>query len=524
MSGLEEFFYRDAELVLGLVGPVGTELDKFVGKVETALTQYGYRTHPVRLSALAAKLMNSKAPPGESEFDRAIRLMDAGDALRMRRPEILALAAAHTIRQFRDQKGADEPLRGTAHLLRSLKHPAEVLALRRIYGAGFFLIGVVTSPAQRAQLLETERGCTPQQSRELRDRDEHGGEDGGENGQRARDTFQLADVFLRAEDVDFLNRFFRLVFGAPHETPEPDEHAMFLAFSAALRSADLSRQVGAVVTSDAGDVVAIGMNDVPLNGGGLCWPGAADHRDHVLGHDTNERQRTEIVDELIAALRPDTCDEKAWKEQSWKTIKRKGAAVLDITEYGRAVHAEMEALMSCARTGARTRGSTLYSTTFPCHNCAKHIIAAGVRRVVYVEPYPKSQASKFYEHMIDVEGVEPPGKKEPSEDRRTGRSRTSPKVSFEPFVGVGPRRFLDLFSVGLSSGLAVKRKVEGGEKRTWIPGTAAVRVPLLPNSYLKRESSVTDLMSDFESKPPGPVANVISRRSKSLKRIKKRKS
>ncbi|MDN3612645.1 hypothetical protein QWZ16_23945 [Vibrio ostreicida] len=26
---------------------------------------------------------------------------------------------------------------------------------------------------------------------------------------------------------------------------------------------------------------------------------------------------------------------------------------------------------------------------FPCHNCAKHIVASGIKRVVYVEPYPK---------------------------------------------------------------------------------------------------------------------------------------
>jgi deoxycytidylate deaminase len=478
MNGLEDSFYRDAELVLGLVGPVGTELDKFVGKVETALAQYKYKTKSVRLSALAEKLMNSKAPVGESEFDRRIRLMDAGDALRERRPELLALAAVKTIHESRDHRDAPQPLQGVAHLLRSLKHPAEVLALRRIYGAGFFLIGVVTSPAERAQLLETELGCTSEQSQKLRKRDEHQ----GENGQRTRDTFQLADVFIRADDVDSLHRFFRLVFGAPHETPQPDEHAMFLAFSAALRSADLSRQVGAVITSETGDVVAIGMNDVPKSGGGLCWPGPGDHRDHMLGHDTNERQRTEIVDELIDALRPEKTGIKEWRAQSWETIKRKGAAVLDITEYGRAVHAEMEALMSCARTGVVTRGSTLYSTTFPCHNCAKHIIAAGVRRVVYVEPYPKSQASNFYEHMIDVEGVEPSGKKGRLEERGGKGGQLQPKVSFDPFVGVGPRRFLDLFSVGLSSGLAVKRKVEGGLKRTWIPDTAAVRVPLLPTS------------------------------------------
>ena len=42
-----------------------------------------------------------------------------------------------------------------------------------------------------------------------------------------------------------------------------------------------------------------------------------------------------------------------------------------ITEYGRAVHAEMDALIACARMGSAVRGGTLYVTTYPCHNCAR---------------------------------------------------------------------------------------------------------------------------------------------------------
>ena len=70
----------------------------------------------------------------------------------------------------------------------------------------------------------------------------------------------------------------------------------------------------------------------------------------------------------------------------------KDAAVMDLTEYGRVVHAEMHALCDAARLGKAIKGATLYCTTFPCHNCTKHILAAGIRRVVYIEPYPKSLA------------------------------------------------------------------------------------------------------------------------------------
>ncbi|MCP2807341.1 deaminase, partial [Salmonella enterica subsp. enterica serovar Typhimurium] len=73
----------------------------------------------------------------------------------------------------------------------------------------------------------------------------------------------------------------------------------------------------------------------------------------------------------------------------------KDTGLLGITEYGRAVHAEMEALLSAARNGIAIRGGTLYTTTYPCHNCAKHIVAAGIKKVKFVEPYPKSYATKM---------------------------------------------------------------------------------------------------------------------------------
>jgi deoxycytidylate deaminase len=72
----------------------------------------------------------------------------------------------------------------------------------------------------------------------------------------------------------------------------------------------------------------------------------------------------------------------------------------DITEYGRMVHAEMNAVVDAARLGRSVKGATLYVTTFPCHNCAKHIIAAGILKVVFIEPYPKSRTELLYGDAI----------------------------------------------------------------------------------------------------------------------------
>jgi deoxycytidylate deaminase len=376
-----------AELVFGLVAAVGADLERLEADLIDLLGLYGYAANPIRLSALLRKVPGLGVELKEDpEVDRINSYMDAGNAMRerSRSEEILAAWALVQIKKMRQ---ASHPvLRRTAHILRSIKHPAEARALRAVYGPGFYLIGLSASTGQKVKYLK-QKGLTEPQAHQVINRD--AGEENG-FGQKTRDAFELADVFIRQEPehrktTAQIDRFLRLVFGAIDETPAPDEHAMFLAYASSLRSADLSRQVGAVVWKDHIGVVGTGCNDVPAAGGGLYWPGAADQRDHALGHDANERHKRAIANEVarrvVEAL-------GLTPEQIPQIVKACAETrLLDITEFGRAVHAEMDALLSCGRAGIDTIGATLFSTTFPCHNCAKHIVAAGVRRVVYIEPY-----------------------------------------------------------------------------------------------------------------------------------------
>ncbi len=64
--------------------------------------------------------------------------------------------------------------------------------------------------------------------------------------------------------------------------------------------------------------------------------------------------------------------------------------------------------------------------------CARHIIAAGIHRVVYIEPYPKSRAKRLYKRAIQVD-----------EDR----DADTDAVQFEAFVGVAPSRFIGIFDM-----------------------------------------------------------------------------
>lgn len=53
----------------------------------------------------------------------------------------------------------------------------------------------------------------------------------------------------------------------------------------------------------------------------------------------------------------------------------------------RTIHAEQNALMQCAKFGVSTDGAELYVTHFPCLNCTKLLIQAGIRHIYYEVPY-----------------------------------------------------------------------------------------------------------------------------------------
>lgn len=538
----------DAELVFGLTAAVGADLEGFVRILEKLLRVYGYIASTVRMSALLDKVdpawLGVTLVPSP-EFYRIWTHMDAGDALRSKMVcgEALALWAVASVNAQRKDAGGGlgkEPLPKRAHVFRTVKHPDEVRVLREVYKAGFYLIALHASEEDRLQHLTTLDGMSLDEAERLVRRDQ--GDNEPSYGQQTRDTFQMADVFILQgpKMSENLDRFLGLIFGNPLITPTRDEHAMFMAYSASLRSADLSRQVGAVLRKDGVGIVGAGCNDVPAPGGGLYWPDDAtfDSRDYRFprklggtdGHDSNERHKREIADDVVRRVKEDVVGSLArilaqFEKRSTEAgssvptllleqLKEVGdieltglsqtlqssvlkTRIFDITEFGRAVHAEMEALLSCTRNGTSTRGATLLCTTFPCHNCAKHIVDAGIRRVVYIEPYPKSQTMDLHRDSVKLDegcAVVPATTSENLGSERNYVESARPVV-FQPFIGIGPRRFIDFFSMRLSSGLPVPRKnKETGDAVTVTKASASVRVPMSARSYLEREDAAVALI------------------------------
>jgi len=151
-----------------------------------------------------------------------------------------------------------------------------------------------------------------------------------------------------------------------------------------------------------------------------------------------------------------------------------------ITEYGRAVHGEMDAILTCARLGISIKGKYLFVTTFPCHNCTRHIIASGIKKVYYIEPYPKSKALDLHSDSIRFEDSDVEGEQ---------------RIPFVPFVGIGPHRYLDLFSLQLSSGRDIVRKDAQNRPNIPLKPNRPPRVPMVPLSFLEREER---LQADFK--------------------------
>ena len=63
----------------------------------------------------------------------------------------------------------------------------------------------------------------------------------------------------------------------------------------------------------------------------------------------------------------------------------------------------MNALLQCAKQGVSTEGATIYVTHFPCLNCTKSIIQAGIKTIYYAEDYHNHE---YAMQLLDQSGIE----------------------------------------------------------------------------------------------------------------------
>ena len=464
------------ELVFAVVGPVGSGTSMIAKQLETLLAQAHYDAQILKAREVIEPRQTGTANSGiqNSTLPYAQYLQDAGDSLRQQRNDnaTVAVGLVQMIRASRaDKQGATldpgKPVepdgKKRAYILDSIRHPEEVALLRRVYQEAFCLVGVYCQHDERLRRLQSVKYTDAGEAaiKAFMERDENAPE---AHGQRVADAFHLSDYFVdntvetptaRATQISLydvpeqLGRLVDILTHARIVRPRPSESGMFHAYGAKMQSSCLSRQVGAALMDSTGAVIATGTNEVPRAGGGVyggTFSLENDNSDPDQSDDfrcfvhnqacTNTRERNQIIDELLESV----VDVTGTKETEELRSRIRTSRVGQLIEFSRAVHAEMDALLSAARNGISTVGTRLFVTTFPCHSCARHIVAAGVEEVQYIEPYLKSQAIPLHGDAIVTEKeshVSPSSHQSHSANGRT--------VLFRSFIGVAPRLYRRAF-------------------------------------------------------------------------------
>lgn len=508
------------DMVLAFCGAIGSRINEdILTSYQEVLESEGYKYHTIKISKIIETAFNQgsyglEEPIGvsslsstpSSKFDRYQRLQILGNTIREKLGDDalarLCIQEIAIIRKQESYKHTDK----VAYLISQLKHPAEIQFFRLVYSNIFYLIGTLCSEEQRKHNLHDKEEIPEDKVAKLIQTDRN---ENDSHGQKLEKVLHSSDLFINNTNPSndhrkkVISRFVGLTHGINGLTPTNQETGMYAAHTASLRSACLSRQVGAAIMSSEGSIIATGCNDVPKFGGGLYNADSIEdnrcvhYEDNKCFNDTHKsiltrdikihlesilqteiqnllsETQSEIHSKALAPL----LDKIAQRVPSKATeIIANKTQVKDLIEYSRAIHAEMDAIISLSRqTNQSTNQCTLFTTTYPCHNCARHIVTAGIREVVYIEPYEKSLATRLHHDSISK--------------NKTDES----KVAFLPFEGVSPRRYADLFKAHN------KRKESGSAVKIKVRELNQV-IPTYIDSYLDREINVVRYLQEQFSK------------------------
>lgn len=482
------------ELVIGMVGAVGAGVSTTSAVLKKKLEDdYGYTVKIIKASDLIREnaFKTTMSQPAAGNAARIKDLQVVGTELRESfGEEYIAAKAIEKIALYRSAEGGYDETHQVpqpiclrqATIIDSLKHPKETELFRKVYGGMYWQFTVFAPENVRENRLKAQ-GIEKDDIPGIFTRDENDRE--GDHGQKVSKTAYLSDFFIRNDSQNdnklkgSIDRFLEIIFNISVSTPTIDEAGMHAAVSAASKSACLSRQVGAAIYSKTGELLSVGWNDVPKKGGGLYSTndGDEDHRCFKWGGKLchNDRKKEELYNKIFYTLsREGLLAENVTLEHLRGRLKE--TPVKDIIEYSRSIHAEMEAIVSISRSGKiGIVGGTLYTTTFPCHNCARHIVAAGITTVFYIEPYAKSLALELHGDSIGL----------------TQQTESS-SCTFLQYEGVGPNSILKLFHHG------AERKTDGMA----IINNKKTAKPILPpplDGFTTHEKRVIRLIASAES-------------------------
>ena len=381
--------------VIGFTGSFGSGCTTAATLLSTpgnGLTDKG-RVRLVRLStALKAEWRSRQSAPA-SRHD----LQSLGDELRAAHGShhlaSLALGEAESLKQAFD-----------VVLVDGIRNTGEIRWLRARYPERFLLIAIDAPTDSRWERCRKDYQTRGEGVENFLEDDSRDLDEETPWGQQVQLCVDEADVMIsnarKLSAPQLVNGlgvkvrdYFQLFSGARPRYPTENEVNMNMAYSAAHSTRCIKRQVGAVVAFGK-EIVSTGYNENPsttkpcIEEYGECYRDAVRNsyfKDLVAKSSLCPACGAALAEMVGPPWRCHACRTKL------DTLFFPGRAMLWCT----ALHAEEQAIINAR--GRDVRGATLFTTAFPCFLCAQKITNAGIKEVIFMEPYPDIRAAERFE-------------------------------------------------------------------------------------------------------------------------------
>jgi deoxycytidylate deaminase len=404
-------------VVIGLTGSFGSGCStaaQLIAARPALLGGESPSTPTIAVLRLSTFLREEAARRGENVETRG-DLQTLGDSIRKEQgtQALAAMAVDHLRVSVETTNTTTSDQRSSFLLIDGLRNLGEIRYLRARFPSRFWLFAI-DAPAQvRWTRLRAEYEKRGHGEREFLRDDSRDQNEETPYGQQVELCVDEADVIILNDsdltDVQRINlaervaEFILLVAGVKPRYPTESETIMNLAYSASHATRCLKRQVGAVVVSTVGEPISLGFNENPsgtkpcVDEYGQCY------RDIVRNQHFTALAETEARCPNCGTAMPRLVG-PPWRCSCGANLEKTFFPDRAMN-WCTALHAEERALLNAA--GRDVRGATVYTTTFPCFLCAEKLAHAGIRRVVYMEPYPDIQAAARLEIAnIEVERFE----------------------------------------------------------------------------------------------------------------------
>ncbi len=453
---------KHLEIIIGIVAPLGVARNEFIKKLKKSL---GKLECQVEMIGITENIIGIEQ---ESNFPKSLiyflKMQIFNDERDKNGAGYFAGKVIELIQKKRNEK-TDKKI--MVYIVDQLKNTAEYEVLSFVYGLNYVQISLFSNETERDKSLRNKLSndgssdgyenisitlennrkieanniaeylkqykneILPDASHRLIEKDFKDSSceyEENRTGQQVSKLFHMSHYFFNLDSnktyiSDEIDKLVNLLSGKYQDYPTQDEFGMCLAYHASVRSNfPGKRHIGAAIFSPEGEVISIASVRAPSQLSNPTLDAQLSVEDGYHHYYKKIKEWQKLLEEKYTNENSDSSEVLKFKEIS-NFIK-------DTLDFHPCTHAEVAAIIDAAKLGVSVRGSTMYTTTFPCHLCAKEIINAHIERVVYLEAYPKSKNKELYPNLIDFDP----------------KNKTN-LISFEFFSGVGPKRYSYVYSL-----------------------------------------------------------------------------